>query len=101
MLARLADGEATVAELGAPHDLSKSAITKHLKTLERAGLVRRAIDGRVHRCTLEHAGLDDARAWIDHYRRYWDSTLDSLEAFLREDSNPERGVQETSEDDET
>ena len=75
---RLAHGPAKVTELAAPFDTSRIAISKHLKVLERARLVNRAVDGRVHRCSLAARPLRDAEQWLDHYRSFWDGTLDAL-----------------------
>lgn len=78
LLARLADGPARVTELAQPFDISLPAIGKHLRVLERAGLVRRRIDGRVHHCSLSPVPLRDAEQWLSKYRRFWDETLDAL-----------------------
>jgi DNA-binding transcriptional ArsR family regulator len=84
ILARLALGEATVGELGAPHAVSPPAITKHLKVLEQAGLVARRKDGRVHRCRMVTGPLEEAEAWIERQRRFWTGQLDALERYLKE-----------------
>ena len=82
MLARLIDGPATVSELGAPYDISKQAVTKHVRVLETAGLIHREVDGRLHRCRLQRRPVDEARGWLENLERYWEAHLDSLEAFL-------------------
>lgn len=82
ILARLAAGEASVTELAKPYDMSLPAVSKHLRVLESAGLVARSKDGRVHRCRLEAAPLKSAADWIEHYRRFWEAQLDSLQRFL-------------------
>ena len=82
ILARLASGEASVTELAKPYDMSLPAVSKHLRVLESAGLVARSKDGRVHRCRLEAAPLKSAADWIEHYRRFWEAQLDSLQRFL-------------------
>jgi DNA-binding transcriptional ArsR family regulator len=82
ILARLATGEASVTELAKPYDMSLPAVSKHLRVLESAGLVARSKDGRVHRCRLEAAPLKSAADWIEHYRRFWEAQLDSLQRFL-------------------
>ena len=82
ILARLATGEASVTELAQPYDMSLPAVSKHLRVLESAGLVARSKDGRVHRCRLEAAPLKSAADWIEHYRRFWEAQLDSLQRFL-------------------
>ena len=78
MLRRLARAPATVGELAEPFHMTLPAVSKHLRVLERAGLVRRRIDGRVHRCSLDSRQLSEARRWLDYYQRFWDETLDSL-----------------------
>jgi DNA-binding transcriptional ArsR family regulator len=87
ILARLATGEASVTELAKPYVMSLPAVSKHLRVLESAGLVARSKDGRVHRCRLEAAPLKSAADWIEHYRRFWEAQLDSLQRFL-ESSTP-------------
>lgn len=82
MLARLQEGTATVTELAEPFDMSLPAASKHLRVLERAGLVKRTIDGRVHRCALEAGPLSDAQAWLSHYEVFWRDTLDNLARHL-------------------
>lgn len=82
ILGRLADGEATVKELASPFPMSLPAVSKHLKVLERAGLLVRQVDGRTHRMKLEPAGLKTASEWVDHYKRFWEVQLDRLSAFL-------------------
>jgi len=82
ILARLATSEASVTELAKPYDMSLPAVSKHLRVLESAGLVARSKDGRVHRCRLEAAPLKSAADWIEHYRRFWEAQLDSLQRFL-------------------
>ena len=78
ILARLARGEATVTELAAPFDVSLPAVSKHLRVLESAGLLRREIDGRIHRCRLAPEPMKDAAAWIETYRVFWEAQLDAL-----------------------
>jgi DNA-binding transcriptional ArsR family regulator len=87
ILARLATGEASVTELAKPYDMSLPAVSKHLRVLESAGLVTRNKEGRVQRCGLVAAPMKNAAAWIEHYRRFWDTQLDSLQRFL-ESSTP-------------
>lgn len=82
ILARLAEGEASVGELARPFDVSRPAISKHLRVLERAGLVRRARDGRVSRCALDAGPMREAADWVDHYRRFWEAQLDALARYL-------------------
>ena len=82
ILARLARGESTVSELAEPFDVSLPAISKHVRVLERAGLVRRKIVGREHHCRLKAQPLRQATAWLDHYREFWELRLDALEEHL-------------------
>lgn len=83
MLARLAHGDLAVKDLAAPFHMSGPAITKHLKVLERAGLVARSREGRRRPCRLETAPLADASRWIEQYRRMWEARLDRLGDYLR------------------
>jgi len=82
ILARLARSEATVGELARPFRVSRPAISKHLRVLERAGLVRRSRDGRVSRCALDAGALREAAAWVDRYREFWTGRLDELARFI-------------------
>jgi DNA-binding transcriptional ArsR family regulator len=84
ILARLADGEATVNELAAPFPISLQAVSQHLKVLERAGLITRGKDAQYRPCRLEAEPLDSAIEWIERYRRVWTNRFDQLEAHLRE-----------------
>jgi len=79
---------ATVTELAAAHPISLAAVSKHIRVLEDAGLVRRTIVGREHRLTLEPAPLGAAAGWIDTYRNFWEERLDLLEARLRSRRRP-------------
>lgn len=94
MLRDLANGQRSVGELASPHQMSLAAASKHIKALEKAGLVKRSIQGRTHVCRLEARPLADARAWIDFYERFWSSSLDALEALLRQDAaqQPPKGT---------
>ena len=85
MLASLASGERTVGELAAPFAMSLAAASKHVKTLEGAGLLARRVEGRVHRCRLDPAGLARAQRWLRRYERFWSERLDALDALLREE----------------
>jgi DNA-binding transcriptional ArsR family regulator len=78
MLARLAGGPANVTELAKPFNMTLQAVGKHVRVLERAGLIRREIDGRIHHCSLNPLPLRDAEAWLERYRRFWDETLEAL-----------------------
>lgn len=86
MLLRLSAGEMSVMELAAPFDMSKPAISKHLKVLEKAGLMRRQIIGRVHRCRLMPQPLSEVGEWIAFYQKFWDKKLDALDHYLKETS---------------
>ena len=85
ILDRLVHGEATVGELAKPFDVSRPAISKHLRVLERAGLVNRARDGRVSRCGLDATPMKDAADWVAQYQRFWDNQLDRLVQYLEHD----------------
>ena len=76
-------GEARVTDLAEPFDLSLNAVSKHLRVLERAGLLRREVRGREHVLSLEARPLREAAEWIDAYRAFWEHRLDALDAFLR------------------
>jgi DNA-binding transcriptional ArsR family regulator len=82
ILARLARSEATVGELASPFRVSRPAISKHLRVLERAGLVRRSREGRVSRCALDAAALREAAEWVDRYREFWTGRLDELARYI-------------------
>jgi len=84
ILARLATGEATVTELAAPFAISQPAISKHLKVLERAGLISRGRDAQRRPCRLEAAPLAAAVSWLERYRRYWEERYRNLDALLHE-----------------
>lgn len=89
MLRRLAGHELTVGELAEPLAMSLAAASKHIRVLERAGLVRRTVDGRRHVCGLEPAPLASAAAWLRFYERYWTERLDALEELFRTDTRQE------------
>jgi DNA-binding transcriptional ArsR family regulator len=84
ILARLTDGEATVTELAEPFDVSLPAISKHLKVLERAGLIARGRSAQWRPCRLEAAPLRDATDWLESYRQFWEDSFDRLDEHLRE-----------------
>jgi DNA-binding transcriptional ArsR family regulator len=85
LLARLALGPSKVTDLARPFRMSLPAVSKHLKILERAGLVARTVDGRVHRLTLRGRRLEAVEVWLDPFRSYWASTLQGLKRTLEED----------------
>lgn len=84
ILARLAAGEATVSELASPFAMSLPAVSKHLKVLERAGLIVRGRAAQWRPCRLEPAPLKDAADWLAHYRRFWEASFDRLDDYLRD-----------------
>jgi len=84
ILARLAQGEAAVTELAAPFDMSLPAISKHLKVLERAGLITRGREAQWRPCKLEADPLRDVADWVGQYRRHWEERFDRLETYLRD-----------------
>jgi DNA-binding transcriptional ArsR family regulator len=84
ILARLAVGEATVGELAKPFDMSLPGVSKHLKVLQRAGLVVQGRDAQWRPCQLRPEPLRDVSAWVDQYRRMWEGRLDRMDALLRE-----------------
>ena len=84
ILARLAAGETSVSELAEPFAMSMPAISKHLKVLQRAGLIERSREAQWRPCRLAPAPLKDASEWLDRYRRFWEESFDRLEDYLRE-----------------
>lgn len=88
MLRDLAAGERTVGELAEPHPMSLAAASKHVKVLEKAGLIRREIRWRTHVCRLEAAPLAAAHRELAFYERFWTARLDVLEQLLRDEDNP-------------
>ena len=90
ILARLSTGEASVTELAKPFDMSLPAISKHLKVLERAGLIARGRDAQWRPCRLDAGPLKDVADWVDHYRRFWEESFDRLDEYLRELQNKEK-----------
>jgi DNA-binding transcriptional ArsR family regulator len=82
ILARLTYGEASVTELAEPFKISLPAISKHLRVLERAGLLAREKEGRVHRCRLVAEPLKDAAQWIAHYQEFWEEQFEALAKYL-------------------
>ena len=84
ILTRLTSGEASVSELAEPFEMSLPAVSKHLKVLERAGLITRGRAAQWRPCRLEAAPLKDAADWLEEYRRFWEESFDRLEEYLRE-----------------
>src|SRR5262245_51433057 len=90
ILARLAKGDVSVMELAEPFAMTQPAISKHLKVLERAGLITRARDGQRRPCRLAPAPLRDVDRWIDRYRGFWEDSLEALDELLEELKRPKR-----------
>jgi len=88
ILARLCTGEATVTELAEPFEMSLPAVSKHLKVLERAGLVARSREAQWRPCKLEAGPLKDATDWLERYRQFWEQSLDRLETYLKQLQTP-------------
>lgn len=84
ILARLASGEASVTELASPFAMSMPAISKHLKVLERAGLIARGREAQWRPCRLQAAPLQEVAGWVEHYRRFWEQSFDRLDDYLQE-----------------
>jgi DNA-binding transcriptional ArsR family regulator len=91
ILARLADGEATVNELAEPFDISLQAISRHLKVLERAGLITRGRNAQWRPCRLDAAPLEHATQWLEDYRRFWEENFDRLAQHIK---NIQKGMTE-------
>jgi len=90
ILARLASGAASVGELAEPFAMSLPAVSKHLKVLEHAGLITRGREAQWRPCQLEAGPLKDAADWLEHYRRFWEQSLDRLGDYLDELQGKER-----------
>jgi len=84
ILARLAEGEASVTELAKPFDLSLPGVSKHLKVLQRAGLITQSRNAQWRPCRLEGSRLKEASEWVGEYRRFWDESFERLDAVLQE-----------------
>ncbi len=82
MFHQLCRGPASIGELGGAYGISKPAVTKHIKVLERAGLLRRHRDGRIHRCVLNPKPMEDVMDWITESREFWEQSLDALGQYL-------------------
>ena len=95
ILARLALGEASVMELAEPFAMTQPAISKHLKVLERAGLISRGRDAQRRPCRLEAAALGEANEWLEGYRRFWEASFQRLDALLDELKADERKSERT------
>lgn len=99
ILAQLTVGDARVGDVAEPYEMSLNAVSKHLKVLEGAGLVRREVRGREHWLSFDGEPLTAASDWIDHYRKFWEGRLDALAEFLRNNkSKMQEKHQERSKD---
>jgi DNA-binding transcriptional ArsR family regulator len=85
LLASLADKPAMITELAEPFDMSLPAVSRHIRVLERAHLVVRNVDGRVHHCSLDLAPLKTVEAWLHHYRSFWEGKLEALARYVEGD----------------
>lgn len=98
ILARLALGETSVTELAEPFEMSMPAVSKHLKVLEKAGLIARGREAQWRPCRLEAAPLKSVASWVNDYRKFWEESFDRLEAYLKDiqasQSNPRRQMKE-------
>ena len=88
ILAHLARGDRRVTDLAQPHEMSLPAVSKHLRVLEKAGLLRRRRRGRVHEMQLNAAPLKKAAQWVEEYRKFWEGSLDRLAAYLEKTDKP-------------
>ena len=93
ILARLASGEASVTELATPMKMTMPAVTKHLKVLQRAGLIRQERKAQWRPCSLVAQPLKEASDWVEQYRKFWEESLDRLEIYLRELQAAEKPVE--------
>jgi DNA-binding transcriptional ArsR family regulator len=91
ILAPLASGEASVTELAEPFDMSMPAVSKHLKVLERAGLIARGREAQWRPCRLEAEPLKNVADWVDHYRRFWEQSFDRLDEYLQKLQREQKG----------
>ena len=91
ILARLASGEASVTELAAPFKMTLPAISKHLKVLERAGLIARGREAQWRPCRLEPEALKTVADWVEEYRQFWEERFDRLDAYLQELQSQQQG----------
>lgn len=91
LLARLALGEATVGQLAEPFHISRPGISKHLRVLERAGLVRRTPEGRMSRCELDAEPMLNVAEWVERYRKFWETQLDQLKDYVEQETPNKKG----------
>ena len=90
ILEHLAGGDRCVTDLARPYRMSLPAVSKHLRVLENAGLIRRKRDGRVHRLKLDAKPMQQAQAWIEEYRKFWEASFDRLDEYLKQLQTKER-----------
>jgi DNA-binding transcriptional ArsR family regulator len=90
ILEHLAHGDRCVTDLARPYSMSLPAVSKHLRVLEKAGLIRRHRNGRVHRLRLQAAPMQQAQKWIEEYRQFWEESFDRLDEYLKELQNKEK-----------
>ena len=100
ILADLSGGDRCVTDLARPYRMSLPAVSKHLRVLERAGLIRRSRCGRVHRLKLEAAPMQQAQQWIEEYRRFWEESFDRLDEYLKELQKNDKNQTKTDENNE-
>lgn len=93
ILAQLSQGSAKVTDLAKPFDMSLPAVGKHLRVLEKAGLVQRSVEGRIHNCSLSALPLKSADQWLAHYQQFWGDTLGALATHFRDDPHDETAGQ--------
>lgn len=98
ILAQLSEGEICVTDLARPHAMSLAAVSKHVIVLEKAGLVKRRKDGRVHSLALETKPMQEAQAWLDRYRQFWTANLDGFEKYLEKLQPPQKEPKQDDDD---
>ena len=96
ILARLAEGEATVNELAEPFDMSLPAISKHIKVLERAGLISQGQKAQYRPCTIDVTPLEEISRWTDQYRHIWEESFDRMDDYILQLNIPEKNIPETN-----
>ena len=94
ILARLATGETSVTELAEPFEMSLPAVSKHLKVLERAGLIERGREAQWRPCRLQAAPLKDVDSWLARYRRFWEESFDRLDTYLKKTKDAENDAKD-------
>ena len=99
MLKRLTEGENSIGALAEPFEMTLAAASKHIKVLERAGLVRRTVAGRTHLCRLDALPLHAGVEWLRHYEKFWNERLDTLEAILRAENEKSKQTDSTKQND--